>query len=304
MNESLREGVLLVNKPIHESSYDQIRKLKKAIFPLKIGHSGTLDPFAEGLLIILLGRAVKLQSYFLNLKKVYRVVVQFGAETDTLDHTGEVVARSDSPLTIQEEKLSHFIKEKFLGETEQVPPAYSAVKVKGRKAYSLAREGKMVHLPRRKIKLTDIGIEKWDLEKQQLTLQLTCSSGTYVRVLVKDLANALKHHATTLKLKRLQIGDFSLKDASSFTHRQTKSDWAILENKILSLKNLIPHNPIVVNPIEDSVRHLKNGNFLFLQNAMKLGYNFFYERGVLKAVVCKTLEKTKIIFNDFALDDE
>ena len=298
-NLEVKEGVLFFNKPVNESSYYQIKKLKKMIPKVKIGHCGTLDPFAEGLLIILLGRAVKLQNHFLNLNKVYETIFKFGVETDTLDFTGKVIAKSNSKVTLDERALIELMRERFLGEIDQVPPSYSAIKIKGKKAYNLARQGKKVDLLSRKIKIDDIEIKKWDLEKQELILKITCGAGTYVRSLARDLGHALNNFATTLQLKRVQVGEFTLKKAVTAREIQESGGSLLLKNRVSSLKELIPHNAITVNREGKEVNYLKNGNFSFFKNEMKLGYNFFFQGETLKAVSLQSHQKTKIIFNGF-----
>ncbi len=286
-------GVLLVHKPLQESSYEQIRKLKKYFPKTKIGHCGTLDPFAEGLLIVLLGKAVKLQDYFLNFLKIYRVVINFGYETNTLDNTGFTTKKTFQKVALAKKEINEILQKKFVGEISQLPPAYSALKVNGKRAYELARKGVGVNLVARNIAIKKVELEKWDREEQQITLKVVCGSGTYIRSLARDLGYALGSLATASKLVRLQIGELKISESIFLT-----SDIAERENvekKIIPLNKIIIHHSIKVN--DDELNLVKNGNFLFLQDKIKLGYNFIYQKEKILSLIYKNKKKTKIVFN-------
>jgi len=203
------DGILLIDKKEGISSYDVIRQLKK-LLPKgqKIGHAGTLDPFATGLLIILLGKGTKLMTRFLNTKKEYIVTAEFGYETDTQDGEGKIVEEREI-AKISRRRMKKEIKENFIGRYDQVPPMFSAKKVKGEKAYSLARKGKEVNLPSKKIEVKEFKIlrYRWPF----VEFRIRCSSGTYIRTLVKDLGRSLESLATAVELRRTKIGNFDVK---------------------------------------------------------------------------------------------
>lgn len=206
------DGILLIDKEEGISSYFVINKLKR-FFPRKhkIGHAGTLDPFATGLLIVLLGKATKLMDSIHLFEKTYEVTAEFGYATDTQDVTGTKIFTSLNNLKIEESKIQEAIVKRFVGEIEQTPPNFSANKVHGQRAYDLARKGEDFILKPKKISVKDFEIVqyKWPF----VTFRITCSTGTYIRTLVNDLGMELRTYATAINLRRLSIGDFDVKNA-------------------------------------------------------------------------------------------
>lgn len=206
------DGILLIDKEENITSYTAIRMLKR-ILPKgqKIGHAGTLDPFATGLLIILLGKATKLMDTIHSLDKEYEVKAEFGYATDTQDCTGEKVKTSSTPQQVSKEELEENIQKYLLGNISQLPPQYSAKKINGQKAYDLAREGKEVVL-----KPKDISVHSFDIIEYNwpfVTFRIRCSTGTYIRTLVNDLGGRVGTYATAVALRRTRIGDFKIADA-------------------------------------------------------------------------------------------
>jgi len=205
------QDILFINKPPGPTSHDIVDRVRKITDEKRVGHAGTLDPFACGLLIVLVGRgATKRQAEFMKLDKEYIATLHLGAETDTGDVTGKI-QMSKSKCQIKSKIQMSKILKKFTGEIEQVPPEYSAIKIKGKKAYELAREGKKVELEPRKIKIYDIKI--LDYTPPLLELKINCSSGTYIRALARDIGRELGCGAYVEKLVRTKIGKYSLRDA-------------------------------------------------------------------------------------------
>jgi tRNA pseudouridine55 synthase len=206
------DGILLINKQASITSYDVIRKLKK-ILPReqKIGHGGTLDPFATGLLIILLGKYTKKMVEILKREKEYIVKAQFGYATDTQDVTGKTVSEIPNLRVVKQAEIKKLIKENFIGEISQVPPQFSAKKIKGKKAYELAREGKEVKLQPKVVTVKNFEIIDYDWPS--VTFRIICSSGTYVRTLINDLGLLLGTFATAVELERTRIGEYTLENA-------------------------------------------------------------------------------------------
>jgi len=205
------DGILLINKQVGITSYDVIRKLKR-VLPKgqKIGHAGTLDPFATGLLIILLGKYTKKMAEILEMEKEYVVKAEFGYATDTQDVTGRKTIEVANLKYVKESKIRNLIEENFLGEIKQIPPQFSAKKIKGKKAYEFAREGKEV-----KLKPNLVTVKKFEIINYDwpiVSFKIICSSGTYVRTLVNDLGELLGTYATAMELKRTRIGEYTLKD--------------------------------------------------------------------------------------------
>jgi tRNA pseudouridine55 synthase len=201
-------GVLVVDKPIGLTSHDVVQIVRKGTNIRRAGHTGTLDPRASGVLVILIGPAVRLSEFVSASDKRYQAVIRLGQTTDTYDADGHVT--STSPVDITEEQFENALKQ-FIGEIEQVPPPYSAVKVKGRKAYEMAREGEEVNLQPRKIQVYNLDLLEW--APPEAVIDVYCSSGTYVRSLAHDMGEALGCGAHLVGLRRTKSGRFTLRDA-------------------------------------------------------------------------------------------
>lgn len=205
------DGILLVNKKKGMTSYDVIRKIKFAFKEMdiktKIGHSGTLDPFAEGLLIVLLGKYTRMSDYLMDLEKTYSGTFIQGVGTDTLDLDGEVI---ETTKTLEPNVILSNISN-FIGEQMQVPPFYSALKHNGKKLYEYARKGENITKPPRKIFVYDLSIKKESSESFSFVTRV--SKGTYVRKLIYDYTTSLGVASYLTSLKREKMGEFSLEDA-------------------------------------------------------------------------------------------
>lgn len=201
-------GVLVVDKPIGLTSHDVVQVIRRGTNIQRAGHTGTLDPRASGVLVILIGPAVRLSEYVSASDKRYQAIIRLGATTDTYDEDGQVTA--SAPIEITEAQFETALK-KFIGEIEQVPPPYSAVKVDGKKAYDLARKGEEVELPPRIINVYNLELLEW--APPEAVIDVYCSSGTYVRSLANDLGNELGCGAHLVGLRRTKSGRFTLRDA-------------------------------------------------------------------------------------------
>jgi len=201
-------GVLVVDKPIGLTSHDVVQIVRKGTNIRRAGHTGTLDPRASGVLVILIGPAVRLSEYVSASDKRYQAVVRLGVSTDTYDADGRI--ESTSPVNVTEGQFEDALKN-FVGEIEQVPPPYSAVKIKGRKAYEMAREGEEVDLTPRKIQVYNLELLEWAMP--EAVIDVYCSSGTYVRSLANDLGEKLGCGAHLVGLRRTKSGRFTLRDA-------------------------------------------------------------------------------------------
>lgn len=205
----MTSGILLIDKSTGISSGKCVYQARKKLGIKKIGHAGTLDPLATGLLPLLINKATRVSDFLMDEVKIYETLAFFGQKTDSQDITGEVLEKSSN--TFEKKDLERAIKENFTGEILQTPPMYSALKHKGRKLYELAREGKTVERKQRKIKIYDFEILDFDFPYARL--KITCSKGTYIRSLVNDLGENLKTFATVKELRRLKVGEFDVKDA-------------------------------------------------------------------------------------------
>jgi tRNA pseudouridine55 synthase len=216
---SLVNDILLIDKPKGWTSFDVVAKVRGTLRAktgnkkIKVGHAGTLDPFATGLLLLLVGSETKNQDSYTKKDKEYLATIKLGEVSTTGDPEGEI---SKWPVEVVTQPSKKFILEtldKFIGKIEQVPPVYSAIKIDGQRAYALARKGKAVEMKPRSVNIDDITMLSYDFPI--LELRIKCSSGTYIRSLAEDIGRALNTGAYLTELKRSKIGDFDLRDARS-----------------------------------------------------------------------------------------
>ena len=202
-----------MDKPAGMSSFGAVARVRRKLrdefgHKVKVGHTGTLDPFATGLLILLSGKNTKKSNEFLKLDKVYETSIKLGYISDTGDTEGKIEKKNDKKVDLKEVQE---VLRKFIGDIEQVPPKFSAIKINGQRAYKMARAGKDFEMPSRKVTIYKIEI----LEYEYPILKIRChvSSGTYIRTLAEDIGEVLGIGAYCLELRRLKIGDFDVKDA-------------------------------------------------------------------------------------------
>jgi tRNA pseudouridine55 synthase len=207
-NKNLVSGVIVIDKPIGMTSHDVVQVVRKGTNIRRAGHTGTLDPRASGVLVILVGPAVRLSEYVSASDKRYQAVVQLGTTTDTYDADGRVLSTTSVDIS---EKQFDDVLQSFVGEIEQVPPPYSSVKVKGRHAYDMARNGEEVDLDPRMINVYNLELLEW--APPEAVIDVFCSSGTYVRSLAHDLGEKLGCGAHLIGLRRTRSGRFTLRDA-------------------------------------------------------------------------------------------
>ena len=205
-------GVLAVDKPEGVTSHDVVAAARRALRSKSIGHTGTLDPMATGLLILCVGKATRLQNFLMGMEKTYEGTIQFGWATDTYDAEGEPASEAVPADVTIVQLLPHLPK--FLGEIEQVPPAFSAKKIDGVRAYEMARKGEEVKLPAKKVTIHEFIITEIDGSTAQFRVR--SSSGTYIRSLAHDLGTAIGVPAHLKALRRTAIGDFKVEDSLTF----------------------------------------------------------------------------------------
>lgn len=211
MNDQSKEGILLINKPKGKTSFFLVSHLRKLTKIRKIGHAGTLDPFATGLMVMLIGQNyTRLQANFMNDDKEYRVKIRLGSATESYDTESQITMTSDRIPTLSEVEAALL---DFQGEIEQIPPMYSAKKVEGKKLYELARKG--IEIEREPKKVT-VATTLLSYEYPYLELDVKCSKGTYIRSIAHDLGIKLKSFGHAEELVRTKSGPFSLSDALSF----------------------------------------------------------------------------------------
>lgn len=206
------DGIVNVYKECGFTSHDVVAKLRGIFHMKKIGHTGTLDPDAMGVLPVCVGKATKVCSLLTDQDKTYQAGVRLGVSTDTQDLTGTII--NTCQVDVTEEQIREVL-DKFVGEIQQIPPMYSAVKVNGKRMYELARQGKEVERKPRKITIHNIQIESMDLLKNEFSIEVTCSKGTYIRTLCHDIGEQLGCGAAMKSLVRTRVGNFLLEEAQT-----------------------------------------------------------------------------------------
>ena len=239
----MKSGAVIVYKEQNMSSQGAVSRLKRILGEKKAGHTGTLDPLATGVLPILVGRGVKASEYILTEDKHYRTTLLLGITTDTEDITGSILTECDE---IPDEAAVRSAVQGMVGEIEQVPPMYSAIKIGGRKLYDLAREGKTVEREARLITVYSIDCEK--LSDKEYALDVHCSKGTYIRTLCADIGKALGCGGTMKTLERTECAGFTIKDAHTLDEIEKMSEEE-REALIIPTENLFPTvESIMVSP--------------------------------------------------------
>ena len=269
------DGILLVDKKSGDSSFKVVKRVRRILGAKRVGHAGTLDPFATGLLIILINQGTKLFHFIMSQEKLYRATIHLGVETDTFDCTGKIVAVKDVP-SMNKGYIEEKIKD-FVGPIEQVPPAFSAIKHDGVRSYKLARKGIKVRLKKRLVYIYDVKLVLWD--SPELKLDIKCSPGTYIRSLAVDITRSLGTCGHLKELRRIQCGSFHVSDAISITPEVSKE---FLEKRMISLVHALPDFKTI--SVDDSMAwRLRNG----LQprfRGLEKGYIKFVKEDELVAV--------------------
>ena len=259
------DGVILINKEKGISSFGVVAKIRKILNIKKVGHTGTLDPEATGLLPILIGNGTKISKYLIEHDKTYIAKLKFGIKTDTADSEGEVIKKDNFKLDKKDEKLYIEIFNSFIGKMSQFPPKYSAIKVNGKKLYEYARENKDVEIKPREIEIYSIKILYINYDENEIDFEVSCSKGTYIRTLCEDIAKKLKTCGYMKELKRTRIDNFKLEDAITLEElEQNKDNEEFLKNNIISIEKVFENK----NRINLNERKKE----LFL-NGVKLTYN-------------------------------
>ena len=234
-------GIIIINKHKGCTSHDIVYKVKK-MFNEKVGHTGTLDPMATGVLPLLIGKGTQCSKYLINHDKIYNVTLQLGEKTDTADSEGKVIETKEvKEKTLKKENIEKLL-EKFKGKQEQIPPIYSAIKVNGKKLYEYARKGQEVEIKPRKIEIYNIELLNINEKQKQIEFQVSCSKGTYIRSLCEDIAQRLETVGYMLELKRIQVGNFNIKEATTIEQLENNID-----NKEFIEENFIQFEEIFKN---------------------------------------------------------
>ena len=219
------DGFINLNKPAGMTSHDAVNLIRKIFCTKKVGHAGTLDPAAVGVLPIAVGRATKFIEYISDFDKTYRAEILFGVATSTGDLEGKIVSRAENIQLPAVDALKSILA-RFTGQIEQTPPKHSAVKIHGQKAYNLARKNIEFEMPRRVVTINKIEILRF--EENILTLEIDCSKGTYIRSLAVDIGEALNIPATLKFLKRVRVGNFNIAESATFEDLKVSAEEFLL----------------------------------------------------------------------------
>ncbi len=248
------DGIILVNKEKDFTSHDVVSIVKK-ITESKVGHTGTLDPNATGVLPLLIGNATKISKYLINHDKEYEAVIQLGKKTTTADIEGEVIEEKEVPEKIYIECEN--ILKSFIGKQKQTPPAYSAIKVNGKKLYSYAREGIKIEIEPRNIEIYNIELMNINKEEKQISFRVSCSKGSYIRSLCEDIADKLGTVGYMKDLKRTKVGDFEIKEAITIDELKEKFEKNDFSD-VITIENIFKDMPkIELN--ENNIKQYLNG---------------------------------------------
>lgn len=245
------DGIIVINKEKEYTSHDVVAKLKKKLNISKVGHTGTLDPNATGVLPILIGKGTKFSKYLINHDKIYEVELELGKKTDTADIEGKVIEEENVDEKYIKENLLQVL-ESFVGKQEQIPPMYSAIKKNGKKLYEYARAGEKVDIEPRKIEIYKIDLNKYD--KNIISFVVSCSKGTYIRSLCEDIAEKLNTVGYMKNLKRLQVGKFNIKDAVYIDDIDLKN----VNEHLITLEEILRETPCI-NLGEKKLKLFLNG---------------------------------------------
>ena len=235
------DWIIVINKPIRCTSYNIVYRVKK-IFKEKVGHTGTLDPLATGVLPILIGKGTKLSNYLMEHDKEYIATLKLGKKTDTLDAEGEVIEEREVDDNIFNKDKIDEVLNKFIGKIEQIPPLYSAIKVNGKKLYEYARNGQNVEVKPRQVEIYKINLLNIDKEQKEIKFKVNCSKGTYIRTLCLDIAEKLGSIGYMSSLQRTRVGRFKIEDAITIDELEKNEQ----NNEFLN-KNLISIEDIFID---------------------------------------------------------
>ncbi len=259
-------GIVIINKSKGYTSHDIVAKVKK-ITGEKVGHTGTLDPLATGVLPLLIGKGTLCSKYLMNHDKTYTVLLKLGIQKSTGDEEGEIIQEEAVEEEILKEKKVKTALESFLGEQQQIPPIYSAIKVKGKKLYEYARKGQEVEIKPRNIMIYNIHLLKINKEEKEILFEVSCSKGTYIRSLCEDIAKKMGTIGYMKELQRTKVGIFTIEQSISVEILDEKT----IAEKMISIEELFKN----LKSIQLSEKKLQ----LFL-NGVKLSFNL--EDGIYK----------------------
>ena len=250
------DGIIVVNKGKGCTSHDVVYKVKK-LFGKKVGHTGTLDPNATGVLPILIGKGTELSQFLINHDKKYIATIQLGKKTDTGDVEGNVIDEKDVDVSILNDEYVNNVLKSLIGKQKQVPPMYSAIKINGKKLYEYARSGKTVDVPEREIEIYGLNLLSIDKENKLLVYEICCSKGTYVRTVCEKISEALGTVGYMKDLQRTMVGNFKIEDSITVDDLYNNADNKdFFEKKVISIEKFFYNNEKEILQDKDIKRFL------------------------------------------------
>ena len=274
-------GIIVINKPKEYTSHDVVAKVKKILNVKKVGHTGTLDPNATGVLPLLLNQGTKLSKYLIEHDKEYEVTLKLGIKTDTADGEGKIIEDKEVNWEILNKNIIEDTLKLFIGKQKQIPPMYSAIKVNGKKLYEYARQGKTVEIESREIEIHEINLQEINKEENEIKLKVSCSKGTYIRSLCEDIASKLDNIGYMKELNRTKVGRFNIED--SITLEELEESKENVKEKIITMQELF-NNYQSINLDERQLEKFLNGMLLKIEKEDGI-YNIYSKKYIGLGVV-------------------
>lgn len=286
------DGIIIIDKSKEFTSNDVVSKVKK-ILNVKVGHTGTLDPNATGVLPLLLGKGTKFSKYLMNHDKCYIATLKLGIKTSTADVEGDIIEERNVDDNIFDKKYLSENLNKFVGNLVQTPPIYSAIKVNGKKLYEYARNNIEVDIPKRNIKIYSINLIEYSKKDRIVVFEVECSKGTYIRSLCEDIAEKLGTIGYMKELRRTRVGEFNINEAVTIDEvEKNKNNEEWIKNKVISLEKLLKNNKNI---------NIKKENLNKFLNGVKLKNN--EKNGVYKIYFNNEFLGTGVVENGFLKRD-
>lgn len=285
-------GILLINKPKDFTSHDVVAKVKKILNVNKVGHTGTLDPNATGVLPLLLNDGTKLSKYLIEHDKEYEVSLKLGIKTTTADEEGDIVEEKEVIWNEIEAKLDNTLNS-FIGKQEQVPPIYSAIKVNGKKLYEYARRGENIEVKPRTIEIYNIELQEIIKQENIIKFKVSCSKGTYIRSLCEDIAFKLGTVGYMKDLNRTKVGRFNINDAITIEELENHIEEA--KKKIIQIEDFFKDMPKIELDIT-SLNKFLNGMMITIKDKDGL-YNIYSEKYIGVGIIKNNKLKRDIVVN-------
>ena len=280
------DGIIIVNKEKNWTSNDVVQKIK-GIFHEKVGHTGTLDPLATGVIPVLVGKGTLLSKYLINHDKEYIATIKLGEKTSTGDSEGEILEQKNVDDTILDEAFVKSTLKKFEGKITQIPPIYSAIKVNGKKLYEYARKGQSIEIPSRNIEIYNIELVSISKLEKEIIFRVHCSKGTYIRTLCEDIAKELGTIGFMKELQRIKVGDFSIENSLTISELDNKEK---VDNNFFTIEKFFA-NKEKIELDSASLKKFINGVKIKVQkndNVYKIYYqNRFIGTGIVSNCILK-----------------